>query len=119
MKTINLWMSFFKNLKNKKTATKLIGKWKMESNEEDFFTERRPSETYEFKEDGRFIRIYYEKKDIRSYTKNYTKGNWSHTEQLDFSCVAENTKQLDLILKEEGNYFTMLGSDETVYKRIG
>ena len=118
MKTINLWISFFTSLKNKKNASKLIGKWKMFTQEDDFFTETRPSETYEFKEDGRFIHVFYEKKDTRSYSKNYTLGNWKHIQQLDFSCTAENNNILDLLLKDEGDSFIMKGAIGTKFRRI-
>ncbi len=118
MKSINLWMSFFTNIKNKKYTSKLIGKWKMESTEDDFFTERRPSETYEFKDDGCFVHVHYEKRDIRSYTKNYSKGNWKHLQQLDFSCTAENKKQLDLILRKEGTSFNIKGNNEIVFTKV-
>lgn len=118
MKTINLWVSFFTKIKNKKTTTKLVGKWKSETNEDDFFTEQRPSETYEFKENGRFIHVQYEKKDVRSYTKNFTKGNWKHLQELDFSCTSENKSILDLTLKKEGNSFRLKGRNEIIYKRM-
>ena len=118
MKTINLWMSFFSKLQHKKNASKLIGKWKMSSQEDDFFTERRPSETYEFKEDGHFIHIFYEKKDIRSYAKNYTLGKWKHVQQLDFSCTSENKNIVDLLIKEEGNSFIMKGDTGLKFMRV-
>jgi len=110
-------MSFFSELQNKRIASKLIGKWKMSTPEDDFFTEQRPSETYEFKKDGRFTHVYYEKKDVRSYTKNYTLGHWKHVQQLDFSCITENKSILNLLLKEEDNSFTMKGNIETTFRR--
>lgn len=118
MKTINLWMSFFTKLKNKKNASKLIGKWKMSPQEDDFFTERRPSETYEFKEGGQFIHVFYEKKDIRSYAKNFTSGSWEHKQALDFSCTSENKSILDLLFKEEDDSFIMKGAIETKFRRV-
>lgn len=82
----------------------------MSTQEDDFFTERRPSETYEFKEDGQFIHVFYEKNDVRSYTENHTFGNWKHIEQLNFSCALENKKTLRLIVKESGNSLLITGT---------